>query len=754
MLNGIKPLNEVSEKDETVDNLMFQDESITNGNLDKYQNPFVTDDKVDFNKVQDLSEYLHDDAQTDNTVFNVSNMETSNKDELNSSNGNNKLPSDTDIKINDDFSMGEHTKYEQDMNSKNIDDTISTTNATVGSMLQLDDESFKHSYDFKNEYDGSHNDKFGQYEDRKLNDSVSTTDAILGSEPHTPMRMDNQSTFESENDDDQFSESFKQQLQFNNLDENNDKENHDPFCFEQTEDPAGIIPNVVHETNEVSETQQNDNANPNDTPNELLKSELTKPEPVEEPLCVKEAAKPFHSVYEQQYLPESDFSASTHEALLNASESESNLHENDDCSEQFEQHDPKESHVDNKKEYVENQKVFEHSKSEHSSDVEQVDSDVDDVKCHAEGLKPEFCDDNTSDFPQENYSVNSVHNQCLATEHSDVFIDKHKYDEDFKQNHHDSEYIKHTEEFEQEQHKIPEMVQDYIQDSKKDVYDVQAVQNHAADFEQEYHNNVSDDVLNKEVDSKQIENFSAETVQSHTEDFAAVVQKSGEDFEQKYNNISEDNHNQFENFKQEYHNTIEAEKNSVEDVLKQDHYDVVETNQNHIEDFPQENHGVESGQYHPVDSDEEMHSSMIIHSDVENNMPQPYCSVPNTLMSEPDMMCTSMTFEENFQNRNMSDSLYVMETSSEYFGEDLQPATEQKSAEEQSSNVDDKLVKPVKVENDIVTEAKSELVSESKIEEEIKSEITEASQLSSQNIVKEVEKQEENNKVCIINNKY
>ncbi|XP_022178791.1 protein PFF0380w-like isoform X2 [Myzus persicae] len=772
MLNGIKPLNdeEVTNHGATDDNFILQNEYITNGNLDEYQNPFVSDDKVDLNKVQDLSEYQNDDAQTHITDPFVSVMESSKNNELNLTSGDNESQNESDVELNSDFSI---VKQEEDMNSQNVDDTINTTNATAGSTLQFDEESFKHNDDFKNDFlDSSQMDKFSQYEDRKLNDSESTTDAILGSEPHTPMRMDNQSTFESENDDDQFSEAFKQQTQFNQFDENNDKENHDPFCFEQTEDPAGIIPNVTHVVNnEVDEMHHNID---NIIPNEHQVSELLKHEPVEEPLCIKEEAKPFHSVYEQQYLPESDFSASIHEALLNATENETSNHEVDDNNiDSFEPHAIVDSHVEIKNEYLEHQKVSE------NPCPEVVPVHIDDVKNHAQDLEQEFKHGNTYNFEYENHSVNSVQNENIEPEHYHV-NDNYKLVEDVKhenfiQDHaEDLEIIKNTEHAD-----VSKTIQENIEVQKENQYDVSAIQD-SENVEQKY-NNVADILSYDTEDPKQGDQLIAESVKNCMEDVSKTEQIPIEDFEQKYfNNVSEvqlnqvDNINQslhneeFENsnvegFKQEHNNVDLFENNYAQDIkqhqsvsevenFKQDQEIADEFLMKHHEDLQQENHGNESIQNHITDSDEEMHSSMIIHSDVENNMPQPYCSASDTLINESNMMCTSMTFEENFQNRNMSDSLYVMETSADYFGEEVQQTTQldkpiDKPTVEEPSNIDDKLVEQVQNKNDIVTESNFDVVSEPKIENN--AETTELIP-NSQDCVENVDNQDDNNKIAKI----
>lgn len=753
MLNGINPLNdEVTIQGDSVDNFMSQNEHITNGNSENNQNPFVTDDKVDLNKVQDLSEFIHDDSETFNTDP-VSITETSNnKDELSLTSGDNVVKNDTSVKTND-FSLDEHIKYEQDMNFKNIDDTISTTNATVGSTLQFDDESFKSNDDFKNEFiDNNHFDKSGLYEDRKFNDSVSTTDAILGSEPHTPMRMDNQSTFESENDDDQFSESFKQQLQFNHFDENNDKENHDPFCFEQTEDPAGIIPNVNNETHSDSE-----NVKPEVSSEENQVPELDRHEPIEEPICIKEEAKPFHSVYEQQYLPESDFSASTHEALLNAIE-------NDVSATHLAQNDVIESHDSSREQYVEDQlndeitaqnhNSIEFDITSHTNNIKKEDCTVDDIKYHAEGLKQELYNDNAYGFQQDSFSVNSVNRQSehLEPENSDIINNELKHVEGFKQesyavgnNVEDFDYSRHTNfetinhvgNVDQTHNNVTGGLHDYVEDLKQDL-DIPAIQNHTNDFKQEYHDNafenipnnikdfeqgyqniVTENVNTQSVDLKQEEHFNVTGIQSRLEDNTETAPIHVRDFEHEFGDVNETEQNHVDNSKQDYQN--------VENIV-----------QNHMDDS-QLLHNDESTQNHATDSDEEMHSSMIIHSDVENNMPQPYCSAPNTLIAEPDMMCTSMTFEENFQNRNMSDSLYVMETSSDYFGEEIQ-----KSVEEQSSSTNNETIEPATVDSEVVPETKPE-IDESKVEE-IKTEITEAVESVSQ---EKDEKGNDSDKVCL-----
>jgi len=764
MLNGIKPLSEevTGGHVETINDSVFQNEHIPNENSNSYQNPFVPDDKVDLNKVQDLSEYLTDDSQTFNTDPCVSIMETSKTNELNSTSSDIVLQNESDAKSNNNFSIDEHMKYEQDMNSKHIYDS---NNATLDSTLQLD-KSFKHSEDIKNEFiNTSHIDKFGQFEDSKLNDSVSTTDAVLGSEPNTPMRMDNQSTFESESEDDQFSESFKQQMQFNNLDEHNNKENHDPFFFEQIEDPAGIIPNVTHEVNEeIDETHHNDDNIKLD--NGSNEPKLIKHEPVEEPLCVKEEAIPFHSAYEQQYLPESDFSASTHEALLNTTES--NLENN------VKNEHNVENLVKNKEENVEHQNIYEYVKQEpnvpsHVDDIKQNDSNLDHFKYHSESFQQENYD-NTYDFKQENNS--NINFEHIQSKH--IIDSEHKYVDDFKQEncandftqnhvdnferHHDNydETVKPTEDIKQEHRDIAEVVQDYTRDLLP-----------------EYHNNDDDIILNNKLDSKQENQFYVPGL-NEVKNIAEVIQSHAEEFEQKhYNNFSQQMQNDFvkietDNFQQEQNDVVEVKNNPIEN-FKQEYNDVAKDKNIHVQDFKQthndvakivdgdfqlEQHNVESYQNPTADSDEEMHSSMIIHSDVENNMPQPYCSAHNTLMKEPDMMCTSMTFEENFQNRNMSDSLYVMETSSDYFG-DLQQTTQLDQSiddlkvEEQPSNVvTDEFFEPIQIENRIITKEKSELVSESKIEE-IKAEVTESSQLTSQGVDEKVENQKESNKVCL-----
>jgi hypothetical protein len=769
-LNGVKSLNDdVTDHDETVDNFVFQNEHITNGNLDTYQNPFVSDDKDELNKVQDLSEYIKDDSQVDSIDPCLSIMETSKNNDINSISGDDELPNVSNIKLNDDYSMDEHIKYELDMNSKNIDDTINSTTATVGSALQFDDESSKIVDDFKNEFmDNFQNEKFGQYEDRKLNDSVSTTDAILGSEPHTPMRMDNQSTFESENDDDQFSESFKQQLL--QYDENNDKENHDPFCFEQIDDPAGIIPNVTHEVNEtISESIRNSNSvNPNNSSSdEHQVSELNKHEPVEEPLCIKEKAKPIRSVYEQQYLPESDFSASIHEALLNASENESNYHEDRINTENIDHvdHNIVEIHDENKQAYVESQNVDEHLEQDdynqdvkepiYTEDVKQNVSDVYGSQFHVENLKQEFYD-NMCNIKQENVNVESEHNisenvESEFSEHNEIY-DEQKYVDNFKlendvsdnilshiEDHQDFEIVERKiEDIKLENNDITNTVNDYARDSKKKYSDNTDIINHdgdfvTKDFEHEYQNHITEDKIVEDLKSE--DQFDIEAVQKHAEkNVETAIQNQAENIEVTHKsevleNISED-------LKQEQNVIAEPENNHIDNIK----YDNTEIHQIHVEDFKQESdaneivqnlnldlqpehHSVESIQNHTTDSEEEMHSSMIIHSDVENNMPQPYCSASDTLLNESDMMCTSMTFEENFQNRNMSDSLYVMETSSDYFGDELQQTSQinksidETKVEEQSSLNTNNDIEPVKIEKEIITEAKSELVTETKIDD-------------------------------------
>ncbi|KAE9534797.1 hypothetical protein AGLY_008089 [Aphis glycines] len=783
MLNGIKPLNdeEVTNHGATIDNFIFQNELITNGNLDEYKNPFVSHDKDDLNKVQDLSEYQNDDAQTQNTDPFVSVLESSKNNEFNLTSDVNESQNESDFKLNNDFSM---EKHEEDMNSQIIDETINTTNATVGSTLQFDDESFKHSDNFKNDFlDNSQNDKFAQYEDRKLNDSESTTDAVLGSEPHTPMLMDNQSTFESENDDDQFSEAFKQQTEFNHFEENNDKENHDPFCFEPTEDPAGIIPNVTHEVDEMHHNGDNVII-PNDNVNEHQVSELLNHEPVNEPLCIKEEAKPFHSVYEQQYLPESDFSASIHEALLNATENESSNREIDDNIDHFESHNIVDSHVEVKDEYIEHQQV-------NVDIVEQnpesnVPIHTDDSKYHSEDGEQEFQPGNTFNFEYENNRLNSVQTEDVESKRNHL-NDNHEFVEDVKhedhainiiQNHDsDFEIIKNTENI--EHNDVAEIIQENIEVPKEDQYNVSSIQDSVENFEQTYHNNVTDIVTNNTEHSKQED--IVEAIKNCEEVTDTIGQIPTEDFDQKYfNNVSEMEPNQVDDLELDLHSE-EVKNNHIED-FKQEHdhdnllennyaqdfkqYEVVsEVKNNHVEDFKQEQNIAdefikkhsedlqqenESIQNHTTDSDEEMQSSMIIHSDVENNMPQPYCSTSDTLINESNMMCTSMTFEENFQNRNMSDSLYVMETSADYFDEDVQQTTQldkpiDKPEVEEQSNVNDKLED--QVQNNIITESNHEIVSEPKIE--VSPETTEKIP-TSQESVEKVDNQDESNKVAEI----
>lgn len=712
-------------------------------------------------------------------------METTKNNEIDLTSGINEFKNESDIQLNDDSSVGEHIKYEQDMNSKNIDETISTANATIDSSLQFDDNSFIRSNDYKNEFTDNHINKFEQNEDHKLNDSVSTTDAVLGSEPCTPMRMDNQSTFESENDDDQFSETFKQQMQFNQFDENNDKENHDPFCFEQTNDPEGIIPNVSHDIHEatVEETHSNnDTVKPNYGSDDHKVSELSKHEPVEEPLCVKEKAKPIHSAYEQQYLPESDFSASTHEALLNASEIEISHHENDINTAYFEQHGITESYDKNKE--VSADHIDKHS--EHFVLEPKIPSYSDDVKQDSFNINEE-----------ENNSIDSVHqSEKLEPENSNVhdeqkYVEDSKQDrvddylqnyvEDSKQDHVDDYLQNHVEDYdhnnldvETSQH-LENPIQEhnnvaaFVQDDKQDNCDIAAVQNHAENYDQEFHNNYAE-IKPYNVDDSKQDQFIDETILNNKENSIKIEQNEVEEFEQKYhNNVPELVENHVQDLQQEHHDTDEIKNNIVGDLkqenvdikiesknidegFEQNHKDISEFVQNQNGDFHQEDR-VESVLNHTIDSDEEMHSSMIIHSDVENNTPQPYCSVSDALINEPDMMCTSMTFEENFQNRNMSDSLYVMETSSDYFGEEVQPSSQleksidEPNVEEQLSNIDNGLVAPVKIDvNEIVEEAKPELVSET-IVENPKAEITDAIQSSSQDPVVKINEPEENNKV-------
>lgn len=785
MLNGIKPLNdeEVTNHGATIDNFIFQNELITNGNLDEYKNPFVSDDKNDLNKVQDLSEYQNDDAQTQNTDPFVSAMESSKNNEFNLTSDVNESQNESDFKLNNDSSMDKH---EEGMNSQIIDETINTTNATVGSTLQFDDESFKHSDNFKNDFlDNSQIDKFAQYEDRKLNDSESTTDAVLGSEPHTPMLMDNQSTFESENDDDQFSEAFKQQTEFNHFEENNDKENHDPFCFEPTEDPAGIIPNVTHEVDEMHHNGDNVII-PNESVNEHQVSELLNHEPVDEPLCIKEEAKPFHSVYEQQYLPESDFSASIHEALLNATENESSNQEIDDNIDNFESHNIVDSHVEVTDKYIEHQQINEDIEEQNAES--NVPIHTDDSKYHSEDVEQEFQPGNTFHFEYKNNSMNSVQTDYVESKHNHL-NDDHEFVEDVKHEDHainiienhdsDFEVIKNTENIEHDD--VAEIIQENIEVPKEDQYDVSTIQDSVENFEQTYHNNVIDVVTNNTEHSKQEDIVEAIKNCEEVADTTGQIPK--EDFDQKYfNNVSEMELNQVDDLKQDLHSE-EVENNHIEgfkqehdnDILLENNYAqnfkqyqvVSEVEKNHVEDFKQEQNIAdefikkhsedlqqenESVQNHTTDSDEEMQSSMIIHSDVENNMPQPYCSTSDTLINDSNMMCTSMTFEENFQNRNMSDSLYVMETSADYFDEDVQQTTQldkpiDKPEVEEQSNINDKLEDQVQNKNDIVTESNYEILSEPKIE--VSPETTEKIP-TSQESVEKVDNQDESNKVSLI----
>lgn len=651
--------------------------------------------------------------------------------EFNLSNDDNVCQNESNTMLSNDFSVGDHIKYEQDMNLKNIDDTINTTNATVGSTSQLDDESFKHSGDFKNEFMEKNHNKFGLYEDCRLNDSVSTTDAILGSEPNTPMRMDNQSTFESENDDDQFSESFKQQLQFNQFDEQNNKENHDPFCF--TEDSTGIIPNVTQEVNEINETHQiENNVKPNDYSSNEHVSKLNKCVPVDEPLCVKEEAKPFHSVYEQQDLPESDFPTSTHEALLNATESEFNHLDNSINTEHAEQQDV-ENHIKNNEEYIGHIKVecLEQElkvPSHATEDIELDDSDADEVKDHVADLEQEFYHDNTSNFEQDNNSTIYNENENILLEHSTV-KNIPQYFEDTIQDNFD----------------VNKVINDY-NDSKVDYHiDSATIQNNSKELEQEFHNNVAAGADNLES-TQQNDQFCVEAVPNYAEDIVEAVQSHVEDFEQEHHDILQVENNYVDDFKHD--NVVEFKNYGKDFQQRPDNF--TETTEIYNDVLQQEHHNIESVQNHIADSDEEMHSSMIIHADVENNMPQPYCSAHDTLMNEPDMMCTSMTFEENFQNRNMSDSLYVMETSSDYFGDDVQqtiqldkPVDEFK-VDEQISNAENVSVESsTQIENEIVTETKPELVSESNIDVVT----AESSHLLSQNLIESVDKQEDSNEV-------
>lgn len=844
MLNDIKPLNdEPTSHDETIDSFVLQNEHITNVGSVEFQNPFAPEEKDELNKIQDLSEYLNDNAQTYNSDQCTSLIEPSKSNEFNS---NIVLENELNVKL-DDESLGEHIKYEQDMNSRNIDDTINTHDVIADSTSQFNESLKQNDGYFQNEFmDSSHIDKFGLYEDRKLNDSVSTTDAILGSEPHTPMCMDNQSTFESENDDDQFSETFKQQMQFNQFDENNDKENHDPFCFEPTDDPAGIIPNVTHE--EVDETHQNDiNTKPIDTSNDHQVSELSKHEPVEEPLCIKEKAKPIHSVDEQENLPESDFPLNTHEVLLNANE---NMYENNVITEHSDHYNIVESHVENEKNDIELHQVDQHLQQDnynpelnvpsHTEDLEQEDSEVDDVKEHLEGLKDEFYNENSCEFGQDNNSVNYDDNQTVNVEpKQNDTNNEQEFLGDLKQNSYTHNYIEnHGDKFEQNVYETTdnsENIKQEINNVAVNSSDIKnsnvthdddiAIQNHAEDIKQEY--NDGSEVFSKNTekveDSKQeeqlivqnheeiveaVQNYEeeiVEAVQNHI-DFVETVQSHSEDDKQEhfsnapeleenhinefkqdlhdfavvdhnnFNDINEKKHcdnvepenNYFEGLQQDHnitdivveqisvdnftpeHHAIAEVSNSHVENLKQEHDNVADIVQNYDENIPKELNGLDSVPNHTTDSDEDMHSSMIIHSDVENNMPQPYCSSHDTLNEPSDMMCTSMTFEENFQNRNMNDSLYVMETSADYFDEDVKQtnkSVEESKSEEPVSNINSELVDPVKTDNETSSEVKFESVEKSKVAEEA---IEKLDQLSSQDPVEKVDKEEESNKVLYL----
>lgn len=624
-----------------------------------------------------MSEYLNDDSPQ--TYYRDSNevsiMETPKTTELNK-----------------DFSSGEH---KQDVSSSNIDYTISTTNATIGSALQLDDESFKYSDDFKNDIlEGSLIDKFGQYEDGKLNDSVSTTDAVLGSEPNTPMRMNNQSTFESENDDDEFSESFKQQLQLNQFDEHNDKKNHEAYHF--ADDPAGIIPNVTQEANKIDYTHQESGKLNDGISNDNQASKLINHEPVEEPLCVKEEAKPFHSVYEQQDLPESDFSTSTHEALLNATECKFNQLDdsnNSKISDFVEQKNYVESHVENEEGTIESQQQKPFVPIHAAGDVELDDSDVDEIKDHVGGLKQEFFQDDLNNF------VPDINNHNV-----DLNPGYHLNDATF--------------------------------------------QNNIKEFEPEYHNIVSKSVTNNTENAEQIPQLCKEAVQNHVEDIVETVQSQVEDFEQECHNVLQVE-NSVDDLKLD--GDSKAKNNHLKD-FKQEPDNLTGSSVSYNADLLQEHHDTESIQNQLADSDEEMHSSMIIHADVENNMPQPYCSAHETLGNEPGMMSTSMTFEENFQNRNMNDSLYVMETSSDYFGEEIQQSkpldnvVDEPKVEDPIPNTENILVEPhTQNTNEIVPEETSVLVSDSNVEVK-----AESNQLVSGSLVDRVDEPEENNTVSFL----
>ncbi|XP_050443461.1 uncharacterized protein LOC126847356 isoform X2 [Adelges cooleyi] len=549
-INGIKPLNEEPadelheqvKRDVAPSDLMFendQEPAVRNGDdFDEYRRiPFdqSTDGPVDMNRARNL----FDDVKTDNVEPSsvdadpyMSLMETvvpTKKDEFNpfaadkiqeelnasfSENGSISI----DSKVNGGYDDGAGAD-ETEVNSRAGDDSVSTANATVGSVIPQFDEEDVTTTEF---FDGNRTMSAGAYEDSKLDDSASTTDAVVGSEPCTPMRMVNQSTFESDNDD------VEDQYVAGQRSEGDDKENDDPFSFDQTavEDPEGIVPIAAPavENPEVVEPA-----------GESIGQSITgEPVPVVEPEFIKQEAKAVHSVYEQQYLPESDFTTSTHEALMNTTAGQDNDVDNGVSS------------------TVPEVDLVPHHAAYSEQEPETEDSDVDEVKCHAEGL------------------------------------DQFRYDTDPVAENRDNDF---------------ELKQDNLSDFQK--------HQHHDDFAQQGHDvfGVSENHLNS-------------------------IEQRGDVFEQKQIEQSEATHED---------NGYEGDR-PEEIAHQEDHCEV-------------------------VDSDEEMHSSMIIHSDVESNPPQPYCSTTNTLTADPDMMSRSMTFEENFQNRNMSDSLYVMETSSDYFGD-------------------------------------------------------------------------------------
>ncbi|XP_050523067.1 uncharacterized protein LOC126895345 isoform X2 [Daktulosphaira vitifoliae] len=503
---------------------------------------------------------------------------------------------------------------EENVNSTNIfdsqipDDSISTANATLGSIVPQLDES---DVTTTNVYDGDSTINVGGYEDRKLDDSISTTDAMMGSEPNTPMRMVNQSTFESDNSGDEgvdqaVVDSWKDSTVYEN------KENDDPYCMDQTavEDPEGIIPQVTAKKVPIEEELH-----------QIVEDKIELVQtgeklPVEELTCLKTtAAKIENSFYEQQDLPESDFTSSTHEALMNAA-------------------------VHNlTKDIPEVDSSIQHS---YTQEQECEDSDVDEVKCHAESLNK---------FQYENEPVHDKSDGFKFEKNNSVY-------NEFEDN------------------------QDHNNFESTPIY--------SENFKDQYHHN------------------DFESNQNHSDDINNINHDASEPAQNHYDNLIEQKHN--DNF----------EKNEVD----QSHLNHRLVDNFEAEQFVQSKEVLQEHDNREVDSDEEMNSSMIIHSDVESNPPQPYCSEVNTMAVDPDMMSQSMTFEENFQNRSMSDSLYVMETSSDYFG-DLQKST---THHEESRKPEEQVESSVTKEPELVVpESNPEVINESFKSEEIQPELFQAS---------------------------